>query len=1109
MLTNQFENFKPKALCGMKKNPLINIIVACYLIGGPLFLPHDLFAQSRRGKFNDIYFEKLNFENGLSSNVVKCIFQDREGFIWFGTADGLNRYDGKTFKVFKNDANNAHSLSGNIITGIAEDKRGLLWITTLDGGLCCYNRHALSAMQFEQYRHDPKKNNSVPANNLNGLAIDRNDNVWVVSENNGAFSIDGKTKQIHYISNKEADPQTKGFTYGSQVIKVDDEGKLWCGLYGDLLMRIDPDKNTVKDYLHFKAKNGAALRAGYIRSLLSALHTVWFAHSCVLDQYNYKTGDYNQYPLTAEYAAGKQSDPWVAIERDTDGNLWIASQKNGCYIFDTATKKFYNLRYDPLDAGSLCSNTVNCVYCDRTGIMWVATAKGVCKYDVLTNQVRYHYVHDAKRPSLENLNIYDFYEHDDGSFWLATDGGLFIRNKNENDFKCKYARFHDKPLIIYKFVKYTDGKVYMVTNSSNITYDKQKDLLTQIPFFIDGPRDQGNSYEGCIKTAVVADTVYSIWYSHGPGTKYSVLISDFAGNRNNLRRDTSGAGYPVLWVGSIGWGLYLYRLSENMCGVNCVRAMPDCLSNNQIQAIIKDDSGKIWIGTNGGGVNSIEYKSLYPGFRAYKNEPSNPYSLSSNNISDMCLDENGIFWITTYDGVLNRFDPNAKDKRYFRRITGTDDVSRQAMFSILPDEKNNLWIATASAILKYSVNTNKFSAWKLKEQLPYDQFPGKKYNGKDGTIYFGGDKFYISFHPDSLGVNFNTPAVVVTSFKIFDSTADDMLLKNEIKLEHNKNFFGFEFAALNFSDPAENKFAYKLDGIDKGWIQNGNKNSAFYTGVPPGSYTFYVKGSNNDDVWNENAVSIRITILPPWWETWWFRTASALTVACLIFFVTRYYFRQKMKLQREQFERERVVETVRARISQDIHDEIGSGLTKISLMGQRLKTQIQHGKELDPTLLEKITESSKEVIGNLGEIIWTVNPKHDNLQSLLAYLRNYIANFFEHTSIQCTIDFPEEIPAVTISAHIKHNLFLVIKESLNNIIKHAEATKVDVNFELSDHTFCFGIVDNGEGIADVKGRDFGNGLINMKNRMEAINGNFEIKSEMNKGTTIMLKGNFV
>jgi signal transduction histidine kinase len=231
-----------------------------------------------------------------------------------------------------------------------------------------------------------------------------------------------------------------------------------------------------------------------------------------------------------------------------------------------------------------------------------------------------------------------------------------------------------------------------------------------------------------------------------------------------------------------------------------------------------------------------------------------------------------------------------------------------------------------------------------------------------------------------------------------------------------------------------------------------------------------------------------------------------LALFSIVFFSTKYYFKQKLRLQEGQFEKQKAVEDIRSKISRDIHDQIGSGLTKISLMSQRMKMNFDNKKDVDARLVQKITDFSTEIIGNLSEIIWTVDPRHDNLESLLSYIRNYIAHFFEDTAIQHVIDFPEDIPAMGIHPELKRNLFLVIKESLNNILKHAEATAVNIHFHFDHRAYYFKITDNGKGISDHNRRNFGNGLINMKNRMESINGSFNIVSEVSKGTVITLEG---
>ncbi len=230
-------------------------------------------------------------------------------------------------------------------------------------------------------------------------------------------------------------------------------------------------------------------------------------------------------------------------------------------------------------------------------------------------------------------------------------------------------------------------------------------------------------------------------------------------------------------------------------------------------------------------------------------------------------------------------------------------------------------------------------------------------------------------------------------------------------------------------------------------------------------------------------------------------TGLILFLSSLLLFIL--FTQQKKKL-----EKQKAIESVRTKISGDIHDEIGAGLTKISLMCQRLKMSYENRKTIDTGLLDRITASSKEIIGNLGEIIWTVNPKQDNLASLLAYSRSYAAHFFEETGTVCTIDFPEEIPERTIHPDIKRNLFLVLKESLNNILKHANATEVSLRFLVTGEQYRFYISDNGKGMDHTNGRDFGNGLINMRHRMEAISGQFSISSEKDKGTFITLAGGF-
>ena len=311
----------------MKSNLHHNIIVTLILISNIVYLPFNLHAQSSAQKFNDIYFEKLTVEDGLSGNVVKCIMQDHLGFLWFGTADGLNRYDGKTFKIFKNDPSDVHSIGGNIITGITEDKKGCLWITTQDGGLSCYNRNA--AKQFEQYKYDSKNKNSIPANNLNALTVDKDGNVWVATENSGVFKIDSKTRKIRGIGSQEGNTATSNFTYGCDVLKTDHKNKIWCGSYGNALVQLDPVRYTIKNYYYFESSKGIKLEGEYsVYCLFPDKSTLWFAHRFgALNAYNFTANTFEQYQLETEDVSKKRNDQWIAIDKDANGNIWLGQQK--------------------------------------------------------------------------------------------------------------------------------------------------------------------------------------------------------------------------------------------------------------------------------------------------------------------------------------------------------------------------------------------------------------------------------------------------------------------------------------------------------------------------------------------------------------------------------------------------------------------------------------------------------------------------------------------------------------------------------------------------------------------------------------------------------------
>jgi signal transduction histidine kinase len=308
---------------------------------------------------------------------------------------------------------------------------------------------------------------------------------------------------------------------------------------------------------------------------------------------------------------------------------------------------------------------------------------------------------------------------------------------------------------------------------------------------------------------------------------------------------------------------------------------------------------------------------------------------------------------------------------------------------------------------------------------------------------------------------------------------------------------------LNFVHPEKNQYAYKLEGFDKDWVYSGSAHIATYTHLNPGKYVFKVKGSNNDGVWNEAGAMVRIVISPPFWTTWWFRIFGFIALLISVGGSVRYVEMRKLKRQIEKLEREGAMERERMRISQDMHDEVGAGLSEIGILSELAKKDIRNPDELD-IYMQRISDTSREIIASIGEIIWAINPKNDLLDDLVAYLRHYTTRYLGTTAMKVEFDIPETIPDFSLSAEARRNMFLVLKEALHNIVTHSEATAVFIQVSFTKQHVNMLIQDNGKGFSAGDTSRFGNGLHNMEKRMKSIRGEFAVDSRPFGGTCVRI-----
>ncbi|MGE5497006.1 MAG: triple tyrosine motif-containing protein, partial [Syntrophothermus sp.] len=415
------------------------------------------------------------------------------------------------------------------------------------------------------------------------------------------------------------------------------------------------------------------------------------------------------------------------------------------------------------------------------------------------------------------------------------------------------------------------------------------------------------------------------------------------------------------------------------------------------------------------------------------------------------------------------------------------------------------WLSTNKGISKFDLKRKSFRNYSPGDGLQSYQFNGGAFfKNSRGEMFFGGIKGLNSFYPDSVKDNRVIPPIVFTNFLIFNKsvkTGEDSPLKksitetDEIRLNYNQSVFSFEFAALHYSNPSENQYAYKLEGFDKNWNYSKNRRFASYTNLDPGTYTFRVIGSNNDGVWNKTGASVRIIIAPPYWKTWWFISLCFLLLICIIWLIFAIRMRHLLAIER-----------LRLKISADLHDDIGTRLTEISMLSDiasSMDTQ-RESTEIKETV-KKVGSIARNLIDNMSDIIWLINPKKDSLNELFLKLRDSYEEILSYSQILLHINNAEFLEQIKLPIEYRKHLYLIFKEALNNALKYSNCTEISINTQVNGKILDITLYDNGIGF-ETDRQSSGNGLGNMKARAEQIKGTLRIQSKPGEGTMIKFTG---
>ncbi|WP_293945889.1 MULTISPECIES: hybrid sensor histidine kinase/response regulator transcription factor [unclassified Sphingobacterium] len=825
------------------------------------------FSISRAQEKN-YRFLHLDVNEGLSQGSVFAIEQDHLGFMWIGTRDGLNKYDGRKFIIYRSNPQDSFSLEHNFIQAITEDKKKRLWVGTT-GGLNLYNRDADNFMRISLPVVESSSGKIEV--NVHQIFQDSRNVIWIAT-NVGLYRIkEGAHLEAELVFNEITVEGSNDRSHFRNFRTIYEDGKkrLWfCTDDAIVLMQSAlRDGNRLKVLRTYFNQKGLINKVNQrFQSILEFSPGIFWVGTKYngIKIINENTGEVSSLSGDHNHTANLENQDVRSLKKADDGSIWIGTF-NGLYLYRNGKLLF--IHADDNNPNSLSNNSIRPIFQDKRGSIWIGTYfGGINIYDKDIPNFQ-NFTHQSRRNSLSYNVVSAFLEDPNRELIIGTEGGgLNYFNRYKSEF---FNEKHDKSSV---------GSLSH-NNVKSICRDREGNLWV-------------GTYDGGLNLKRKGQQAYENF-------RFDPNLTNGLANNNvyALLEDRRGD----IWIGTFGGGLQVLRKNQKPVYFQTFNVAGKQLSSNMVRALLEDSNGNLWIGTSNGLNVKIAGTDKFFSFFNHKNDS---LSISGNDIISIHEDRKGQIWIGTYMGGLNRYLP---DKKSFKRYNEQNGLPVNNVFGILSDRKNKLWLSTNTGITCFDPQEGS-----VRSYTKVDGLPGNEYiqNAatilRDGKFAFGSFSGFTLFNPDSLSVNNYVPPIQFTDLKLFNRTVrpgvdgvipKDISMMDELVLDHNQNVFSLEFSVLNYVHPEKNQYAYYLKGFEQDWNYVTNP-VATYTNLDPGNYELWIKGSNNDGIWNENARVLKIRILPAPWKTWWAYTGYFLILGFVVFLIIR-FFHGRNKLKRD------------------------------------------------------------------------------------------------------------------------------------------------------------------------------------------------------------------